>query len=89
MPDPAQESTPPPPNYRSAAFLTSASKLSQCPPDDGWEVSGHYRRGARDKWHPYLLRLDTTPSLVHLAIKDDDRRLAEIARTDPKLTLTP
>jgi GTP-binding protein len=39
MPDPDQESAPPPPNYRSAAFLTSASKLAQCPPDDGWEVA--------------------------------------------------
>jgi GTP-binding protein len=29
----------PPPNYRKAEFLTSASKLSQCPPDEGWEVA--------------------------------------------------
>ncbi|MEP5765487.1 MAG: ribosome biogenesis GTP-binding protein YihA/YsxC [Halieaceae bacterium] len=27
------------PNYRSASFLTSASKLQQCPPDEGWEVA--------------------------------------------------
>jgi GTP-binding protein len=27
------------PNYRAARFLTSASKLSQCPPDEGWEVA--------------------------------------------------
>ena len=27
------------PNYRQAEFLTSASKLSQCPPDEGWEVA--------------------------------------------------
>lgn len=27
------------PDYRSANFLTSASKLSQCPDDDGWEVA--------------------------------------------------
>ncbi len=33
------ESAPPPPRYRAAEFLTSASKLSQCPPDDGWEVA--------------------------------------------------
>ena len=39
MPDPDQESAPPPPNYRAAAYLTSASKLSQCPPDNGWEVA--------------------------------------------------
>lgn len=27
------------PDYRAAAFLISAAKLSQCPPDEGWEVA--------------------------------------------------
>ena len=27
------------PRYRRAEFLTSASRLSQCPPDSGWEVA--------------------------------------------------
>ena len=27
------------PNYQLAEFLTSASKLHQCPPDEGWEVA--------------------------------------------------
>ncbi|MEH6580672.1 MAG: ribosome biogenesis GTP-binding protein YihA/YsxC [Halioglobus sp.] len=27
------------PNYRQAEFLTSASKVTQCPPDQGWEVA--------------------------------------------------
>ena len=27
------------PDYRQAAFLTSAARLSQCPPDEGWEVA--------------------------------------------------
>jgi GTP-binding protein len=27
------------PDYRGAVFLTSAGKLSQCPPDEGWEVA--------------------------------------------------
>jgi GTP-binding protein len=27
------------PNYRGASFMTSAAKLSQCPPDEGWEVA--------------------------------------------------
>jgi GTP-binding protein len=39
MSDLDQNSAPIPPNYRSAEFLTSASKLSQCPPDEGWEVA--------------------------------------------------
>ena len=34
---PAQ--TPTTPDYRNAQFLTSAAKLSQCPPDTGWEVA--------------------------------------------------
>lgn len=29
----------PVPNFRKVEFLTSASKLSQCPPDQGWEVA--------------------------------------------------
>ena len=29
----------PRPNYRRVEFLTSAAKLSQCPPDEGWEVA--------------------------------------------------
>jgi GTP-binding protein len=39
MSDPDQISQPSAPSYRRAEFLTSASKLSQCPPDDGWEVA--------------------------------------------------
>jgi len=27
------------PDYRHAEFLTSAAKLSQCPPDEGWEIA--------------------------------------------------
>ncbi len=34
-----QAPAPASPNYRSAHFLTSASKLSQCPEDNGWEVA--------------------------------------------------
>jgi GTP-binding protein len=33
------ETAPPPPSYRAAEFMTSASRLSQCPPDEGWEVA--------------------------------------------------
>ncbi len=34
-----QTPAPATPDYRSASFLTSASKLSQCPEDSGWEVA--------------------------------------------------
>lgn len=33
------EAAPGAPNYRRAAYLTSAAKFSQCPPDEGWEVA--------------------------------------------------
>ncbi len=36
-PDPAI--APAAPGYRNAQFLTSAAKVSQCPPDSGWEVA--------------------------------------------------
>jgi GTP-binding protein len=39
MSDTDQIIAPQAPNYRQAAFLTSAPKLSQCPPDEGWEVA--------------------------------------------------
>jgi len=39
MSDTAPDPAPATPNYRKAAYLTSAAKLSQCPPDEGWEVA--------------------------------------------------
>ncbi len=39
MTDPEQVIVPAAPHYRGATFLTSAAKLSQCPPDTGWEVA--------------------------------------------------
>lgn len=39
MSDHPGDDPPAPPRYRSAEFLTSASKFSQCPPDEGWEVA--------------------------------------------------
>ena len=59
------------------------------PADGGWEVSGFYRRGEHDGWHAFLMQLDSSASLAHLAIRDDDSELARIAASDPKLTVTP
>jgi GTP-binding protein len=38
---PPSHGEPPPErvNFRAACFLTSASRLNQCPPDEGWEVA--------------------------------------------------
>jgi GTP-binding protein len=39
MDDPEHSTAPATPDYRRAQFLTSAAKVSQCPPDGGWEVA--------------------------------------------------
>jgi GTP-binding protein len=39
MPDTITEAHPARPSYRAARFLTSAARLSQCPPDEGWEAA--------------------------------------------------
>lgn len=39
MTNPEPVIAPAAPQYRGAQFLTSAAKLSQCPPDTGWEVA--------------------------------------------------
>jgi hypothetical protein len=49
------------------------------PTDDGWEVSGHYRRYASDRWHPFLMILDTNVSLVSLSVRAAD---------DPKFSVS-
>ena len=37
---------------------------------NGWQVSGFYRRDARDLWHPFLLTMDKNLVLEHLKISD-------------------
>lgn len=39
MSDQDQSAAPTAPDYRAAHFMTSAAKLHQCPPDEGWEVA--------------------------------------------------
>ena len=38
--------------------------------DDGWEVSGFYRRDEADLWHPYLVTLDDKQQLRRLKVSD-------------------
>ena len=38
---------------------------------EGWEVSGYYRRGNDDRWHPFLMRLDAGLSIVNLKVQDE------------------
>ena len=37
---------------------------------DGWEVSGYYRRGEGDRWHPFLMTLNAIPAMTHLKVRD-------------------
>ncbi len=53
----------------------------------GWEVSGYYRRGEDDDWHPYLMNLNATLEMTHLRIKD--KALAALADRDDRIDVRP
>jgi hypothetical protein len=38
--------------------------------DDGWQVSGYYRRSPGDRWHPFLMSLDAGHGMTHLRVRD-------------------
>lgn len=59
------------------------------PQDDGWEISGYYRRNADDRWHAYLLRLNGSGELAMLRASDDDPALAALADADDLLEIAP
>lgn len=66
----------------------SVGKSYIYPADNGWEVSGYYRRYTSDHWHPFLMTLDTNASLVSLAVRDDDESIAAAATDDPKFSVS-
>ena len=55
--------------------------------DDGWEVSGFYRRDKDDRWHPWLLLLDAGLQRQHLKVQDPG--LSAGLAEDPALEITP
>lgn len=59
------------------------------PAGQGWEISGYYRRGVDDAWHPYLMTLGADQGLCRLKIQDGDESLAERAANDPQLEISP
>lgn len=61
-----------------------AGKVYLYPTDDGWELSGHYRRENEKKWHAYLMSLDINVALVSLSVQDADAELIKLALSDPK-----
>jgi hypothetical protein len=64
-------------------------KVYIAPIEGGWEVSGHYRRSAQDKWHPWLMSVDTSLQLQMLSLQDGDPDLGRRASTDPKFDAIP
>ena len=53
------------------------------PVENGWELSGYYRRDDDDRWHPYLLALNSELLLRSLKVQDSDPGLAQIAAANP------
>jgi hypothetical protein len=72
--------------------LSPASKVGKVyiyPTDDGWELSGHYRRDESDRWHPYLMALNADAGLKSLAVQDGNDRLIGMSAQDPKFAAVP
>jgi len=53
------------------------------PRENGWDISGYYRRNDDDRWHPFLMALNAELSLSSLKVRDSDNNLAQRAATDP------
>ena len=56
---------------------------------DGWAISGFYRRGDADSWHPYLLYLGAESDITSLKIQDSDPALLQRAAADPAIEVLP
>jgi GTP-binding protein len=75
-------------NFRAARFLTSASKLAQCPPDEGWEVAFAGRSNAGKSsainsltGNSKLARTSKTPGrtqLLNFFRLSDEQRLVDL-----------
>lgn len=63
-------------------------KVYVYPEGDGWAVSGYYRRGEGDRWHPYLMMLKADHSLSSLKLQDGSPELLERAESDPLLEIS-
>jgi hypothetical protein len=53
----------------------------------GWEVSGYYRRGEDDRWHPFLMGLDNANEMVSLKVQD--AALANQSADNPLIEVLP
>ena len=65
-----------------------AGKVYIYPTENGWDVSGHYRRNESDRWHPFLMSLSENVELVSLSVRDADEKLGAAADDDPKFSVS-
>ena len=63
-----------------------AGKVYIYPTDNGWEVSGHYRRNESERWHPFLMSLNANIDLLSLSVRDNDEKMAVAADNDAKFS---
>ena len=62
-------------------------KVYVYPEPPGWAVSGFYRRGESDRWHPFLLTLDSEFAIRGLKVRD--KALAGMSTEVPILEVVP
>lgn len=55
--------------------------------ETGWEISGYYRRGEGDAWHPFLMWLGPDRTLANVRVQDSG--LPEQVVANPKLEVSP
>ncbi len=55
--------------------------------NDGWEISGYYRRSDGDRWHPFLMVLDDSVALMSLKVQDPE--LVDRAQSEALLEAIP
>jgi hypothetical protein len=65
-----------------------AGKVYIYPVENGWEVSGYYRRNKSEYWHPFLMSLSENIELLSLSVRDDDEKMIAAAADDPKFSVT-
>jgi hypothetical protein len=61
-------------------------KVYVYPTENGWEVSGHYRRNEQDRWHPFLMSLGNQLELRTLSVQDGNQRLLDRSDQDPRFS---
>ena len=69
--------------------VREAGKVYIYPLQDGWELSGQYRRIGERRWRPYLMRLDPDLVLISLRVEDDSPALLERAAADGRFSVSP